>query len=661
MQKLITITLFLLLTLSSAAQTDWQWGKRGGSMSGGSFVKSEGEVEMVTDKNGNVYVLALISKGMTADVDGYVSPNPNNQMSLTKWSCDGTRKWTKYFGAPNAFTVPGCALGIDTLGGIYFTGMTTASGYFDTDTTLPTSITKIWYIVKYDTAGSFQWLRMPQADTVTFGYGSASKSGAVALLDVAPNGEVFILSRLAPGIFGGSYVSTSHSIHLLKFNKDGNLLNGKPVAITLDYEPADGSIKTRNLMDPRTGFARDRNSGRFYISGMFSSDDESLTFGTTSLEDLPTLGSPMYIAAFDSSGNNLWVEQSSSNGAGGGMMSRPGIDELGNIYLSGGATLGSSFLGHTFTNSYSSLRGALYVLSINKTGSLNWAKNARFESASALPGLSYANNIVSVSDFWMRFFSWGADSVTGSLTDGYNHLSRFNAHTGVPIKRIDTFRVVGTGYRTTDITTDNNGNVYIGGHLSHKIFLPFVTLTSIGGIFDFFVVKYGSADCDCSLATPDFSSSSSAGSTTVSFTYTGSSGVDSVRWEFGDGAMASGLSTSHTYASAGTYGVSIVVYNACGIIVYYKEVTTGTTGIEDATSLSAVSIYPNPTTESVVIEGAGMGTSVTLYNTIGQQVLSTTITQEKQSVNLSGISDGLYIIHFTTKEGRKGSVKMMKQ
>src|SRR5690625_5943920 len=49
-------------------------------------------------------------------------------------------------------------------------------------------------------------------------------------------------------------------------------------------------------------------------------------------------------------------------------------------------------------------------------------------------------------------------------------------------------------------------------------------------------------------------SSSSATNTTIT----------DYRWTFGDGASGSGLTASHTYSSAGTYGVTLFVTDALG-------------------------------------------------------------------------------------------------
>src|SRR5690606_8456596 len=105
------------------------------------------------------------------------------------------------------------------------------------------------------------------------------------------------------------------------------------------------------LTDPRTGFARNHRTGHFYISGMYNNSTimGTLQFGSTQLAS-SSGGYPMYLAAFDSSGNSLWVKQSDPSSAMNPMLSRPQIDEEGNIYLSGGASPNATFLGHTFIN-----------------------------------------------------------------------------------------------------------------------------------------------------------------------------------------------------------------------------------------------------------------------------------------------------------------------
>ncbi|MBE2288622.1 MAG: PKD domain-containing protein [Chitinophagaceae bacterium] len=59
-----------------------------------------------------------------------------------------------------------------------------------------------------------------------------------------------------------------------------------------------------------------------------------------------------------------------------------------------------------------------------------------------------------------------------------------------------------------------------------------------------------------------------------SFTYTGTTaGMDSVRWNFGDGITTSVVSPSHTFSAAGTYTVCVTVYTNCGSHTYCLPVT----------------------------------------------------------------------------------------
>ncbi len=655
----------LIYTLTSSAQTGWQWGKRGGSPEGGTT--TEGEVEMVTDANGNLYLLAVLSEGSPANIDGNISDSANNRLSLTKWDCNGAHIWTKIFGGTGSMGPIGSSLAIDSLGGLYFTGTTlmdptTVNGseyiYFDIDVS-PFHSPKSWYIVKYDTSGIFQWLRMPQADTVTL-FGSAHNSTPIGL-DVAPSGDVYVLAHLAPGVYSDDCVIAANGFWLMRYNKDGDFLDVKEVDMSVSITGIEPDLV--NLKDQRTGFVRDHNSGRFYLSGNYTSDWGSLTFGSTSISD-GSGGYPMYFAAFGNSGNSLWVEQSSPSGWLNVPYSRPRIDEQGNIYICGAAEQGNLFFGHTYTNSISSLFGTPFILSVDSTGSLRWARNAENDYSPMLRGICYANGVVSVSDRWMHFLSWKADTVTASLADVFNHIAHFNAHTGTPVKNIDTFRMTGVGPGTTDLIADKKGNIYVGGSLPYQVLLPSVTLEKLGGGYnDFFVAKYGSADCDCVLPVPDFTYSSASGSTTVNFTYTGTGGtVDSVRWEFGDGAMVSGFTASHTYAAAGTYEVSIVIYSPCGIKVIAQQVTTGGgTGITVPGLSSQLIVYPNPAHQHLTIDKSTAGTAVEIYNSTGQRMLSHTTTLPNETIDISSLSSGMYIISLRTQDGRQGSVKFVKE
>jgi PKD repeat protein len=56
------------------------------------------------------------------------------------------------------------------------------------------------------------------------------------------------------------------------------------------------------------------------------------------------------------------------------------------------------------------------------------------------------------------------------------------------------------------------------------------------------------------------------GVTAVNFNYTGTTtGLDSVVWHYGDGGSGTGTTSSHTYATIGTFTACVLAYNHCGL------------------------------------------------------------------------------------------------
>jgi hypothetical protein len=59
-----------------------------------------------------------------------------------------------------------------------------------------------------------------------------------------------------------------------------------------------------------------------------------------------------------------------------------------------------------------------------------------------------------------------------------------------------------------------------------------------------------------------------------SFTYTGTAtGIDSVRWTFGDGGTSTSMTPVHTYTGAGAFTTCVRVYSSCGNDMRCHEVT----------------------------------------------------------------------------------------
>jgi hypothetical protein len=82
---------------------------------------------------------------------------------------------------------------------------------------------------------------------------------------------------------------------------------------------------------------------------------------------------------------------------------------------------------------------------------------------------------------------------------------------------------------------------------------------------------------------------SSLGNLTYGFNAAASTGATSYSWDFGDGNTGSGVNTTHTYASAGSYPVVLTVSNSCG-----SSVQNFTMGYATIDGKDAIVVYPNP-------------------------------------------------------------------
>lgn len=113
-------------------------------------------------------------------------------------------------------------------------------------------------------------------------------------------------------------------------------------------------------------------------------------------------------------------------------------------------------------------------------------------------------------------------------------------------------------WNDTSVSVIDNPDVYGPGcnFRYHKIFIgpagekpvQFGLPTFIQSYFDTASIPY------------DFSRSGSCLNRTVSFTLNRLSGIDSVKWDFGDAQQSQALQPTHTYASAGFYDVRLIVY-----------------------------------------------------------------------------------------------------
>lgn len=129
----------------------------------------------------------------------------------------------------------------------------------------------------------------------------------------------------------------------------------------------------------------------------------------------------------------------------------------------------------------------------------------------------------------------------------------------------------------------------------------------------------------------------------INFTNT-SSGATSVVWDFGDGNTSTLTNPSHTYASAGTYTVCLIIQCASGADTTCSSVTVSTSGGSGSSSISGIVLIPNTGTGTpasqaevflIVFDTANGGTLT---------AVDTTTVNPQGSFVFSNVAAGDYLI-----------------
>ncbi|MEX0637033.1 MAG: hypothetical protein WD135_09720, partial [Ferruginibacter sp.] len=386
---ILVVLLFLSIALSAQ---EWQWAKRGGStdnITESYTVMKEQVVSMVTDSDNNVYLLAPVGKN-NLNIDGVPKTNYGNlntvDYMIASFSCTGAYRWSKVIGGGSNDDYMWNIV-VDSEDNVYGVGRsipgTSASNtvHFDEDVVLPTSSSstntfkKSIFMIKYNKDGIFQWLKMPQPEDVSFvtTY-SQTTSGPIVL---NPDGTLTWMVFIPEGTYAdGAYTNTLNgsTIHLLKYDSNGQFLSGTPMDITFGT----GTFYSMKLYNHPT-------NGTLYVVG------NKLSGNTINVGSQSVTGKA-YVAAFSPTGTFLWLKQ--SMGSQSISLGSSAMDSEGNIFFSGETINGNSFdgliLNSPDTNTFP------YLFKLSTSGNANWVSTADFSNASPshIKGLAAFGNEV---------------------------------------------------------------------------------------------------------------------------------------------------------------------------------------------------------------------------------------------------------------------------
>lgn len=320
------------------------WGRQRGT------VERDCAYGVATDSSGNIYVTGYTGGGL----DGYTNAGGTTwDIFLMKFSPAGDWLWTRQFGTANADE--GYAVATDVAGNVYLTG------YVRGDIHGQTRVGSADVIVcKYNSAGTRLWTRL-------FGSIDIDQAWAIAC---DPWGSV-VVSGYAMDSIEGNPVLTNGDLFLAKYDTNGNRL----------------WLRQWGTWNAEHGYSLTTDQvGNIYLSG----------YTTGPLYGTRMGGRDVFLARFDSAGNEIWGRQFGTEEHDQGWGVAMGAD--GNIYLAGqvaGSIDGNPYQGglDVFLAKYNPTGTRLWLTQVGSAGD----DAARGGVATTADGVSFLGGTTSGS------------------------------------------------------------------------------------------------------------------------------------------------------------------------------------------------------------------------------------------------------------------------
>jgi hypothetical protein len=361
------------------------WSKSPGgteNMAGGYCVK--------TDRWGNVYMTGFFgNSGIILGHDTLINDSAGTDMFLVKYDSSGNELWAR---CAQGSIGGGYSVDIDSFGNAYVTGEFSdanigfGSFLLNNDTTGGYSSV---FLVKYDSAGNVVWAKTPHGYRGAFWFVAVGHAGELYFAGVYSSSEIS---------FGG-YTLVNDSagtgdIALYKLDSAGNVIWAKTLG--------------GKLNEYLNSIACDEK-GDVYLAGEFTSD--SVNFGKTTLINYTpgTYDANLFLARFDSSGNNKWAK--GALGTDNSAVS-VAVDGAGNPYICATYYTTSLVLGtDTLQND------GWFVARYDTSGNVKWVKSNETITQPGGIALDGAGNIFVTGGFGNTLVL-GKDTLLGSPGSG---------------------------------------------------------------------------------------------------------------------------------------------------------------------------------------------------------------------------------------------------
>jgi hypothetical protein len=490
------------------------------------------------------------------------------------------------------------------------------------------------------------------------------------------SGNVFIT-----GVFYGSSLSlapnvtlqnsgtlTSGEVYIAKYSPSGVLIWARSVG--------GGGLEHISVVSIREYF------GIIYIAGNY--EGNGINYQGNPLFSHSVSGKYMYVISIAPNVPNVFIAPVKEFE--GGNLSSMRIHSGGVITMIGTYHTSTFTLGNTVLTNANPGTNDIFVLLIDALGNIGWAKsiNGNGSELAIEQGSSGGGDVYLVGCF--NSITATGDSHTITTNGGYDILVAVYNRSGI-LKWMKSIGGV-LDDKGTDVVSDEDGNIYISGYFSSPsinfgnstITLPsnwgsnmLLAKYKFGGVEDWLRSGGGTFDnaTVSAIALDKNSNIYIAGShdgSSISFDTVHSIYAPNYLVKFKpDGSALLGISydgdpinilatnregdvyVAGEYSSAVNRGRNN--YSSLGSTdIWLSKLTHATTGIKEIIEVHFVNVYPNPTANTITIDGDWKQAELTVIDVTGK-VVHHASTHAPYTLNTTNFANGNYIINLRTQDG----------
>lgn len=639
---LFTTFIFLILLFSNSAATaqpEWKWGVSNKIMHRPGFWGQLDAWPVAVDKSGNVFGAGYIDTESLSTTYGSISlPNVGHRVQLLVVKTDSNGHYSWAFGTQYGDAQP---IGIvtDNSGNLYIYGTYVSDSCCVGTFTITNPMHYLMYFLfKLSPSGTVLWAKNVAPVENYSSYIGINKSG----IGIDTSGNLYITGYFqfptiaigATTLSNSDVSGSSYDMFVAKYDGLGNVVWANSYgAIGFDLP-----LATAVSM-----------SGNVYIAG-FHQQIPFVIGGIT------LTGSNRFTCKIDKNGTLIWADSLDSKLFTDNMVTDAHenfymVGTMGN-YIGDMAILGRDTLVSTYNNN-------VFFAKFNANGNEIWARIEKSPNQAAGYAIA-ADNCGRV---------WLAGSMSDSVSfSGHKIFKPALSTDPAYVVSYDTsgnyingFSLPSGGDDYIELAVDNKGHLYTCGDYEFTSMtfgtdtLSDPSLDSTGEALFIAKYTYDTIVCACMVSpTANFSFSGVPGPT-ISFTFTGTTPYDSIKWTFGDASSSPVVNPSHTFASMGVYNVCVTIYSTCipeGQVSYCQNIDIGE-GVTNIRHYNQLAIYPNPANNECTVHSElpfPPGSKVELCDLAGRLMSVHVLDGNSTSISLSGISPGIYLCRIVTPD-----------